>query len=204
MRIFTLISQHAVRFALGAAVLVLLLLNATGYVHLSAIQKLELFTYDTRLNMLLPKGVDERIVIIDIDEKSLQAQGRWPWGRNKLADLVNILFDDYHIQVLGFDMVFAEKDESSGLKHLEAIQSQYLSTDPALGQALGQVVETLRPTLDFDALFAISLKNRNVVLGYVFSHDVASVGSGALPQASFDSSHFKAKPICLLYTSRCV
>ena len=127
MRIFTLISQHAVRFALGAAVLVLLLLNATGYVHLSAIQKLELFTYDTRLNMLLPKGVDERIVIIDIDEKSLQAQGRWPWGRNKLADLVNILFDDYHIQVLGFDMVFAEKDESSGLKHLEAIQSQYLS-----------------------------------------------------------------------------
>ena len=195
MRIFTLISQHAVRFALGAAVLVLLLLNATGYVHLSAIQKLELFTYDTRLNMLLPKGVDERIVIIDIDEKSLQAQGRWPWGRNKLADLVNILFDDYHIQVLGFDMVFAEKDESSGLKHLEAIQSQYLSTDPELGQALGQAVETLRPTLDFDALFANSLKNRNVVLGYVFSHDVASVGSGALPQASFDSSHFKAKPI---------
>ncbi len=195
MRIFKLISQHTVRFVLSAAILVLLLLNATGHVHLSAIQKLELFTYDTRLNLLLPEGRDARIVIIDIDEKSLQAEGRWPWGRNKLANLVNTLFDDYQIKVLGFDMVFAEKDESSGLQHLNAIKTQYLATDPALGQALHQAVEALKPTLDFDALFANSLKNRNVVLGYVFSHDAAAIGTGALPPASFDASHFKAKPI---------
>ncbi len=195
MRIFKLISQHTVRFVLSAAILVLLLLNATGHVHLSAIQKLELFTYDTRLNLLLPEGRDARIVIIDIDEKSLQAEGRWPWGRNKLANLVNTLFDDYQIKVLGFDMVFAEKDESSGLQHLNAIKTQYLATDPALGQALHQAVEALKPTLDFDTLFANSLKNRNVVLGYVFSHDAAAIGTGALPPASFDASHFKAKPI---------
>lgn len=195
MRIFKLISQHTVRFVLSAAILVLLLLNATGHVHLSAIQKLELFTYDTRLNLLLPEGRDARIVIIDIDEKSLQAEGRWPWGRNKLANLVNTLFDDYQIKVLGFDMVFAEKDESSGLQHLNAIKTQYLATDPTLGQALHQAVEALKPTLDFDRLFANSLKNRNVVLGYVFSHDAAAIGTGALPPASFDASHFKAKPI---------
>lgn len=195
MRIFKLISQHTVRFVLSAAILVLLLLNATGHVHLSAIQKLELFTYDTRLNLLLPEGRDARIVIIDIDEKSLQAEGRWPWGRNKLANLVNTLFDDYQIKVLGFDMVFAEKDESSGLQHLNAIKTQYLATDPALGQALHQAVEALKPTLDFDALFANSLKNRNVVLGYVFSHDAVAIGTGALPPASFDASHFNAKPI---------
>ena len=169
MKILALFSQHGVRFALSAVIVLLMLLNASGALPLSAINKLENFTYDTRLNMLMPRGLDDRIVIIDIDEKSLKAQGRWPWGRNKLADLVNILFDDYHVKVLGFDMVFAEKDESSGLKSLDAIKTQYLVSDPALGHALDQAVETLRPALDYDQKFAKSLKGRNVVLGYVFS-----------------------------------
>jgi len=44
---------------------------------------------------MMPGTQNKRIVIIDIDEKSLLEQGRWPWGRNKLAQLVDILFDKY-------------------------------------------------------------------------------------------------------------
>src|SRR6478609_737872 len=116
MQIIQLISRHGVRFGLSIAIIILMLLNASGALPLAAIKRLENFTYDVRLNMLMPNKLDERIVIIDIDEKSLKQEGRWPWGRNKLADLVNKLFDEYHINVLGFDVVFAEKDESSGLK----------------------------------------------------------------------------------------
>ena len=39
-----------------------------------------------RLRMTMPRGVDERIVILDIDEKSLAEVGRWPWARNRDAD----------------------------------------------------------------------------------------------------------------------
>src|SRR5690242_17708492 len=126
MKIIELISRHGVRFALSITIIVLMLLNASGALPLNALKRLENFTYDVRLNMLMPNKVDDRIVIIDIDEKSLKQEGRWPWGRNKLADLVNKLFDDYHVKVLGFDVVFAEKDESSGLKSLEEIKSKYL------------------------------------------------------------------------------
>ena len=59
------------------------------------------------------------IVIVDIDEKSLAEEGRWPWRRNRMAQLLDELFDYYHVSVVGFDVVFAEPDESSGLKILE-------------------------------------------------------------------------------------
>ena len=186
-----LVPKHGGRIALSLAIIILMLLNTSGVLLFSSINRLENFTYDLRLNMLMPNKVDERIVIIDIDEKSLKEQGRWPWGRNKLADLVNKLFDDYHVKVMGFDVVFAEKDESSGIKSLEEIKAKYLANDLAFNQA----IESLRPTLDFDQVFANSLKGRNVVLGYVFLNDTDSSGSGALPLPSFVEGSFKGKNV---------
>lgn len=191
MKIIQLISRHGVRFALSIIIIVLMLLNASGTLPLNAIKRLENFTYDVRLNMLMPNKVDDRIVIIDIDEKSLKQEGRWPWGRNKLADLVNKLFDEYHVNVLGFDVVFAEKDESSGLKSLEEIKSKYLAGDAQFGQAL----ESLRPKLDYDQVFANSLKGRKVVLGYFFLRDLKANSIGTLPAPSFVEGSFKGKSI---------
>lgn len=191
MKILELLSRHGMRFALSITIIILMLLNASGALPLAALNRLENFTYDVRLNMLMPNKVDERIVIIDIDEKSLKEQGRWPWGRNKLADLVNKLFDDYHVHVLGFDVVFAEKDESSGLKSLEEIKTKYLAGD----QAFSQAIESLRPKLDYDQVFADSLKGRNVVLGYFFLRDDKSSLSGVLPAPSFVDGSFKGKNI---------
>ena len=181
MKILTLLSRHAVRFTFSSAVIFVLLLHSIGILNLTAISRLENFTYDIRLNMLMPGKVDERIVIIDIDEKSLKEQGRWPWSRNKLADLVNQLFDGYHVNVLGIDVVFAEKDESSGLKRLEEIKAKYLPSD----QGFSQAIDVLRPSLDYDQVFADSLKKRNVVLGYFFLRGKESRVSGNLPKASF-------------------
>lgn len=194
MNLSELITRHGVRFALSVAIIILMLLYATGAVPLSAMTRLENFTYDVRLNMLMPNKVDDRIVIIDIDEKSLKAEGRWPWGRNKLADLVNQLFDTYHVKVLGFDVVFAEKDESSGLKSLDEIKAKYLAGN----QEFSQAIETLRPKLDYDQVFANSLKNRNVVLGYFFLRDAQAGASGTLPAPSFVEGSFKGKNIAFI------
>jgi adenylate cyclase len=191
MKILELFSRHGVRFILSAVIILFMLLNTSGALPLSAINRLENFIYDVRLNMLMPRGLDERIVIVDIDEKSLKAQGRWPWSRNKVADLVDALFDGYHVRVVGFDVVFAEKDESSGLKNLEDIKTKYLPFNHAFNLA----IESLRPQLDYDQLFANSLKGRNVVLGYYFLRDDLSAANGSLPAPSFVAGSFKGKNI---------
>ena len=133
-------TRHGMRIALSLGVIVFLLLNASGAFQLDFVNRLENFAYDARLNLMMPGTLDKRIVIVDIDEKSLLEQGRWPWGRNKLAQLVDILFDKYKIKVLGFDVVFAEKDESSGLKSLEEIARTHLKSD----SNFHDIVEQLR------------------------------------------------------------
>lgn len=52
---------------------------------LQFIRQLELWSYDQCLHLTLPRGQDPRILIIDIDEKSLAEVGRGPWSRNQVA-----------------------------------------------------------------------------------------------------------------------
>lgn len=184
------IARHAVRIGLSLAVVALLLLNTIGELQIGFIQGLENYTYDARLNLMMPRAVDDRIVIVDIDEKSLQEQGRWPWGRNKLAKLVDTLFDHYRINTLGFDVVFAEKDESSGLKNLEEIGAS-LKPD----SDFQRLVAEFRPRLDYDQVFADSLKNRNIVLGYYFHQDHSGFSAGVLPLPSFAQESFAGKAV---------
>lgn len=191
MRITELLSRHGIRAGLSLAVMALLLIHAAGVFQFGFVKRLENFTYDVRLNLMMPGTQDDRIVIVDIDEKSLLEQGRWPWGRNKLASLVDKLFDDYKIKVMGFDVVFAEKDESSGLKSLEEIESKYLQSDTNFHQ----LVTDLRTKLDYDQIFANSLKKRNIVLGYYFTQEAKGSMVGSLPTPSFVEGSFKGKSI---------
>ncbi|MES2501430.1 MAG: adenylate/guanylate cyclase domain-containing protein [Pseudomonadota bacterium] len=190
MLLSSLLKQHGVRFALSIAIILLMLLHISGGLPLGFVQKLENFSYDVRLNFLMPRTQDNRIVIVDIDEKSLKEQGRWPWGRDKSAQLVNQLFEHYQINTLGFDVVFAEKDESSGLKNLERMQQQYFNGDASFAKAL----QAIKPQLDYDQTFANSLKNRKVVLGYFFNNTNLN-RIGQLPNPTFDADSFGRKPI---------
>lgn len=151
-----------------------------GYYYVDLLQKLEAYTYDLRLNMTMPGGVDKRVVILDIDEKSLRDEGHWPWPRDRIAKMIELLFDKHEIDVLGFDMVFAEADRSSGLQQLQALANNQLYHVPQFRRQ----VQMLQPLLDYNRRFAMSLRDKRVVLGYYFDHDPerTAPGVGALPQ----------------------
>ena len=110
--------RHRIRIVFSLAVVLVFLANAVGSLPYDFTARLENYAYDLRLNWTMPNTQDKRIVIVDIDEKSLKEQGHWPWSRDKLARLVDMLFDRYGIDALGFDVVFAEKDQSTDLQSL--------------------------------------------------------------------------------------
>jgi len=179
--------RHALRIGLSLGVVVLLLLNGVGVIRLSFVDQLENYAYDARLRWAMPQTIDSRVVIVDIDEKSLQQIGHWPWPRNQLAHMVDMLFDQYKIDVLGFDVLFAEQDQSSGLASLDALARTELRQNSAFTAAL----EQLRPSLKYDQIFANSLKKRRVVLGYYFQHGaqpgqpVGQLPTPVMPAGSF-------------------
>ena len=166
--------QRIVRLVLSALILLVILLDTSGIFKYPFIKQLENWTYDARLNFTRPDTIDDRIVIVDIDETSLAEVGRWPWGRDKLARIVDNLFDHYEVDVVGFDIVFAERDESSGLEKFEQLANTTLRGDEQYQQAL----EEIRPSLQHDEIFAASLNGRNVILGYYFKDKLQEGESG--------------------------
>ena len=183
--------QHLLRFILGAIVLLLVLGHAAKLYQLGFVSQLDAAIYDAKVRLTMPKSVDDRIVIVDIDEKSLAEVGRWPWGRDKMATLVKKLFDTHGITVLGFDVVFAEPDESSGLKTLDNLAKRELRDSGPFQNTL----KNLRHQLDYDARFAETLKGRNVVLGYYLSSKEGGASSGAIPPPLFPAGTFNGRNI---------
>ena len=144
----------------------------------------------------MPRTVDDRVVILDIDERSLdpRALGRWPWSRDKITALLRKLFDKYGVLIVGFDVVFAEPDESSGLPALEKLAKTRLKDVGAFQSALAQ----LRPELDYDTTFANFIRGRPVILGYYFNSDKDAVESGALPEPVLPAETFSGRRVTIL------
>lgn len=183
--------KHLIQFVLGLALALVFLGHAADIYKIPLLNTLDAFVYDARLRLTMQRGVDERIVILDLDEKSLAEVGRWPWSRKTMADLVNKLFDEYGIDILGFDVIFAEPDTSSGLQSLEHISNTVLKGDAAFQTTL----KGLRSTLDYDRQFADALRGRRVVLAYSFTDHVSAHKSGLLPEPAVSEGTFKGKHI---------
>ncbi len=69
---------------------------------------------DSFIRIIADPTPEERLVIVDIDEASLSNIGPWPWSRNRLADLVEILLDTYGAKAVGLDIVFPSPGEPEG------------------------------------------------------------------------------------------
>jgi adenylate cyclase len=186
-----LLSRHWPRIAVTLIPLVFALLHAGGVLRIGVLQRLDDIIYDARLRATMPHTLDERIVIVDIDEKSLAEVGRWPWGRNRLAELVEELQDRQKTALLGFDVVFAEADESSGLKRLKQLAQTELKDQPGFSEKLNQ----LQASLDYDAVFAKAIEKRPVVMGYYFTSDRDGRVNGVLPAPVMDRDALGGRPI---------
>ncbi|HTH11593.1 MAG TPA: adenylate/guanylate cyclase domain-containing protein [Acidovorax sp.] len=186
-----LLARHWRRMLVTLVPLVFALLHISGVLHLQVLERLDHIIYDARLRAFMPRTQDDRIVIVDIDEKSLEQLGHWPWGRDKLAALTRELFERQQVAVLGFDVLFAEADGSSGLASLERLANGPLRTQPGFKEQLAR----LAPTLDHDALFAQVLHGRPVVLGYYFTSDRDGRTKGVLPDPALPLERLRGLPL---------
>jgi len=141
------------------------------------IETLENLSYDYRLKLSLPTNIDKKVIIIDIDEKSLAEIGHWPWERNVIATIVNNLFDYYHINVLGFDILFAEKDQDPSDKIISELSKSPISSS----EDFQRIINNNQNIMNRDESLAKSLLNRNTILGIIFNNLDKNLSKGVLP-----------------------
>src|SRR5262249_33318249 len=98
---------HWITFVLGLPVTAgfLLLFAASPRLLVS----LELKVTDVRLRAKSHRPFSNKVVIVAIDDKSIQQLGHWPWDRWTLANLEQA-FIDYKVKVVAYDVLFSERD----------------------------------------------------------------------------------------------
>ena len=180
-----------IRASLGVGVVVLFIANYVSNEPVTFFKRLELLAYDARLDWTMPSKIDPRIVIIDIDERTLAVEGRWPLARDKWVQLIKQLFEVYKVKVAGFDVLFTEPDTSSGLSNLEALGQGAFKSSTEFQAKLAE----LRPQLDYDKRFAEEIKKHAVVLAFSGSNDrradLDTLELGTLPPPTFTAETFK-------------
>ena len=116
------------------------------------------------------KTPDPRIVLIVVDQKSLDSIGRWPWPRVYHTLLLKKLARADVGQVV-FDMVFSLPDESRFSYLLDEVLS-YAHKEQWFTPQLAETIDLIKEQSNYDQSFAqIILDMQRVHLGYFFFTD---------------------------------
>jgi len=79
----------------------------------AALVNLEFFVYDTLVRWTPTRLPSGKVVIVDVDEKSLARVGQWPWRRDIIGRLIDSL-RDRGAAAVALDILFPETDRFEG------------------------------------------------------------------------------------------
>jgi adenylate cyclase len=130
-------------------------------------------------------ATERRVVVVDIDEKSTQALGAWPWPRDRMAQLL-VGLDAYGVNLKVVDVLFdGQQNPAQDAKLVEALQANKA------------------PTV-ISQLFALS-PDAQVKSGQLASaSSMASTANATCPAASTQSFGFMAAAPAFAQSSQAV
>jgi adenylate cyclase len=141
------------------------------------LEAIELNWLDLRFRARGPIKPGPAVVIAAIDEKSLEAEGRWPWPRARIAALVDALSRD-GAKVVGFDVMFSEPEHDAKFATLADELERTIGSLNIKDAKLQDIVRRNRIAGEGDRILVQALKRSSapVVLGYFFHMHEDGVG----------------------------
>ena len=137
------------------------------------LEGVERIIYSIEMRLDLPRSVGEnKIAIVNIDEKSLNQLGPWPWPRSLVAEMIRILKDN-GAKLIGLDLVFSQKEQNQGLKEVKGLYEAIARQQETNGDksAYAWVLEKLKrieEDLDNDKKLSQTVKESgNIILPVV-------------------------------------
>src|SRR3984893_15007738 len=148
------------------------------------LQNVEQRSLDMRFSARGQRPHDDRIVIVGIDEKTLQNVGSFPLPRTSYAYLVNRLSAG-GAGVIAFDATFPTPESNSAGKALSQLQRELGPSAPAKVTAK---IKQLEAAGDHDVMFAAALQQSGrVVLGHLFLDKERAQVSNATRAAKYST-----------------
>ncbi len=153
------------------SIVITLALFAAYFLQWAPLQAIEYKTYDFRARMLQGQP-QSPVVIVAIDDLSIEQIGRWPWPRKYIAGFIDLL-GSYGARVVGLDILYIDPTLDPGQMEISYVReiiedSGDLDRNATLREVYDELVAA-EQRLDNDAILADSLASAgNVVLPLVF------------------------------------
>lgn len=97
-----------------------------SFASFSVFESIEKVFYGIEMRFALPHGMAEnRIAIVNIDEKSIKNLGPWPWPRHFITDMIKILKDN-GAKLISMDMLYSENEQNQGLNEIRGLHKEVL------------------------------------------------------------------------------
>lgn len=129
--------------------------------------RLEDTSLDVRFKLRGERRAGNEIVLVVVDEQSLMEIGRWPWPRDKQAQLVEAIGAD-GAKVIGLDIIYAEPEVNEATRVLQEV-IPVAQTDGAASPVFREFLRQKLAAVDADRELVKSLQAaRTVVLGLPF------------------------------------
>ncbi len=110
MPFMTVERSKRAKFIFLIGLCITLLFTALMAIELAPLEILEDKMYDLRFKMMGRTKAPDNIVIAAIDEKSIEKLGRWPWGRDRVARLLDRL-TKAEAELVVFDIFMPESEK---------------------------------------------------------------------------------------------
>ncbi len=140
--------------AVYAGLVSLAVLFAAAQLGTGVFDRLSAFVFDEYQRLKPRASVGAPVLIIDIDEASINEIGQWPWPRSQMAVLVDRL-GELGAATVAFDMTFSEPDRTSLTRTLVDLRRAGAQVSFPQGA----------PELDNDTVFAQALERNSTVMG---------------------------------------
>ena len=135
---------------------------------------IELSGYDLGVRFSSTKSANQDVVIIKIDEVSLQEKGGWPWPRDILATATRKLALA-RPAVIGYVLPLDREQSVHGLEYIHELQELVSDSSGSNFKQVKRLLHKAEVSMDTDQVFASSLyKAGRVVLAIPFLDSKAS------------------------------
>jgi len=153
-----------------------------GLLRMDFLDILELKLYNVMIELRGDPGSQSDIVIVDIDDDSIEKIGRWPWPRYILADGIRKI-NSGGPKVIGLNLILSEPEESTGLKTVKELEALFTATFSGKagekGAAYLQALQNTMEKLDNDKKLAEAIKESGKVVLPVFFRESMAAGGEA-------------------------
>jgi len=143
--------------ALSVSLFFLLFANTT------VMKNIEWTAYDLGVLFSSTRPANQDVVIVAIDDASIQELGSWPWPRDMLAKVTRRI-SKARPNVIGFGLQLDARESTRGLQYIQKLRNIFNKNWGSTGKSIKRILDQAQSGLDTDKKFIASLKKAGPVV----------------------------------------